>query len=81
LPGCTAERAMSVAERARASVAAAPVLIGGQPVSLRISLGVASTADAGVDLAALIAAADAALYQGKASGRDQVRQTALAATA
>ena len=81
LPGCTAERAMSVAERARASIAADPVLAGGQPISLRISLGVASTVEAGVDLAALIATADAALYQAKAGGRDQVRQTALAATA
>jgi diguanylate cyclase (GGDEF)-like protein len=81
LPGCTAEHAMSVAERARASIAADPMVVGGQPVSLRISLGVATTVEAGVDLAALIATADAALYQAKAGGRDQVRQSALAATA
>jgi diguanylate cyclase (GGDEF)-like protein len=81
LPGCTAERAVGVAERARASIAADPVVAGGQPVPVRISLGVASTVEAGVDPAALIAAADVALYQAKAGGRDQVRRYALAITA
>jgi diguanylate cyclase (GGDEF)-like protein len=73
--------AVAVAERARASISADPVMAGDQPVSVRISMGVASTAEAGVDPGALIAAADAALYQTKARGRDQVGYRSLAITA
>ena len=48
---------------------------------MRISLGVASTLESGVDPEVLIAAADAALYQAKAGGRDQVGYRSLAITA
>jgi diguanylate cyclase (GGDEF)-like protein len=81
LPGCTTDDAVGVAERARASIAADPVLAGGQPVSARISLGVASTGASGYDPAVLIADADAALYQAKAGGRNQVGHRALSITA
>jgi two-component system, cell cycle response regulator len=81
LPGCPAVNAVGVAERARASIAADPVMVGGLPVSVRISLGVASTAEAGIDAAVLIASADAALYQAKAGGRNRVGSHALATTA
>ena len=81
LPGCTNLNAEGVAERARASIAADPVMAGGQPILVRISLGIASTAESGVDPAVLIAAADAALYQAKARGRDQVGYRSLPITA
>jgi diguanylate cyclase (GGDEF)-like protein len=81
LPGSTTAGAVCAAERARASIAADPVLAGVQRVSVRISLGVASTAESGLEPAVLIAAADAALYQAKAGGRDQVGYRALAITA
>jgi two-component system cell cycle response regulator len=81
LPGCTVMNAAGVAERARASISADPVMVADQPVSVRISLGVASTSESGVDPAVLIAAADAALYQAKAAGRDQVGFRSLAITA
>ena len=80
LPGCTVMNAAIVAERARASVAANPVMAGDQPVPVRISLGIASTAESGLDPAVLIAAADAALYEAKAGGRDQVGYGSLAST-
>ena len=72
LPGCTAMNAAGVAERARASLAANPVMAGDQPVSVRVSLGVAATVESGVGPEVLIAAADAALYQAKTGGRDRV---------
>ena len=81
LPRCTVMNAVSVAERARAAISAHPVMAGDHPVSVRISMGVASSADSGVDPAVLIAAADAALYQTKAGGRDQVGYRSLAITA
>jgi diguanylate cyclase (GGDEF)-like protein len=81
LPRCTPGNAEGVAQRARACVAADPVMAGGRPISVRISLGVASTVESGLDPAVLIAAADAALYQAKASGRDQVGYRSLASTA
>jgi diguanylate cyclase (GGDEF)-like protein len=56
-------------------------MAGGRPISVRISLGVASTVESGLDPAVLIAAADAALYQAKASGRDRVGYRSLASTA
>jgi len=81
LPGCTAVNALGVAERARAAIAADPVMAGDQPVQVRISLGVASTVESGLDPAVLIGTADAALYQAKAGGRDQVGFRGLAITA
>jgi diguanylate cyclase (GGDEF)-like protein len=81
LPGCTADGAVGVAERARTCIAADPVMADGQPVAVHISLGVASTVESGADPAVLIAAADAALYQAKAGGRNQVGYRSLAITA
>jgi diguanylate cyclase (GGDEF)-like protein len=81
LPGCTADGAEGVAERARVCIAAGPLMVNGQPIPVHISLGVASTVESGADPEVLIAAADAALYQAKAGGRNQVGGRALAITA
>ena len=80
LPSCTTEHAARVAERLRTSVSADPLLVGERTVQVRLSLGVASTVESGRDSAALIADADAALYQAKAGGRDRVGFRALAIT-
>jgi diguanylate cyclase (GGDEF)-like protein len=69
LPGATLQEATDVAERLRASVAAAP--LSGQAVTM--SFGVAATTDREpFDFDALYATADAALYRAKHGGRDRV---------
>jgi two-component system cell cycle response regulator len=61
-----------VAERCRRAVADQPAVIGDRRVAVTISAGVATTHAAGYDDLALIQAADAALYQAKAEGRNRV---------
>lgn len=68
LPGAELAAALDVAERVRAAVAARDIPSGG----VTVSIGVAS-ADAPVSAEALTEAADAALYEAKAGGRDCVR--------
>ncbi|HET7489550.1 MAG TPA: GGDEF domain-containing protein [Acidimicrobiales bacterium] len=68
LPDCTAGEGLEVAERIRASVAAAPVTTADGWVSVSLSIGVAE-ATGQADLTAVLARADAALYQAKAAGR------------
>jgi diguanylate cyclase (GGDEF)-like protein len=72
LPGANAAAAIKVAERIRVAFGGRQV-DGGAPVST-VSVGVATTADAGCDLTALLAAADRALYQAKANGRNRVER-------
>jgi diguanylate cyclase (GGDEF)-like protein len=78
LPHTQPGRARQIAERLRISVAAAHLTAssGGGPaarVRVTVSAGVACLAECGPGLQALIAAADAALYEAKAAGRDRVR--------
>jgi len=75
LPQTRAPDALRIAERVRAHVARLPITgPGGERISVTVSIGVAAL-DAGSSrqLAELLAAADAALYRAKASGRDQVQ--------
>ena len=78
LPHTKATDAFRIAERIRANVAAlrfiAPGASGGERVSVTVSIGVAAL-DGGDkrEFSHLMAAADAALYRAKASGRDQVQ--------
>jgi diguanylate cyclase (GGDEF)-like protein len=67
LPGCSREDAVRVAERVRHGVANA---VGEAPVT--ISAGVATVPDNASDAERLMAAADAALYDAKRTGRDRV---------
>ena len=71
LLGAGASEASAVAERLRQRIARSPVVHDGHWISVTVSQGVAQ-ARMGEDLAALVARADAALYQAKASGRDRV---------
>ena len=67
-----AATATEVAERCRRAVAERPATIGDRRVAVTVSVGVASTHVVGYDELALIQAADAAMYQAKAEGRNRV---------
>lgn len=71
LPGASAELARDVGERMRDRVGAAPVTVGDESLSVRISVGVAELSP-GESPGALIRRADAALYAAKAAGRNRV---------
>jgi diguanylate cyclase (GGDEF)-like protein len=70
LPGSLSE-AKTVAERVRAAFEAAAAAVGGHPVAGTVSVGAASAA-ADADVATLLTAADKALYEAKANGRNRV---------
>jgi len=78
LPQTRAVDAFRIAERVRARISRLSIYAGGtaesERVPVTVSIGVAAL-DAGScrELTELIAAADAALYGAKASGRDQVQ--------
>lgn len=67
LPGCCRDDAMRVAERVRNGISRA---VDEAPVT--ISAGVATVPDNASDAERLMAAADAALYEAKRTGRDRV---------
>ena len=74
LPACSAEAAREIAECCRHMIATTPLLNDGRPVGISASLGVVSLLP-GADVEnidALIAVADKALYQAKATGRNRV---------
>ena len=71
LPGADLARAAEVAERIRARVSAEPVDAGGCALSVTVSLGCAAL-EPGEDGRALLARADAKLYEAKRAGRDRV---------
>jgi diguanylate cyclase (GGDEF)-like protein len=75
LPQTRAPDAFKIAERVREHIAMLPIGgPGGERIPVTVSIGVAAL-DAGSsrELTELLAAADAALYRAKASGRDQVQ--------
>ena len=71
LPGAALPNALELAERVRAAIAAAPVDAGGTPLAVTVSLGCAALAPDEAP-GALLARADARLYEAKRSGRDRV---------
>ncbi len=74
LPGLGAEEAVRVAERIRTTFRARPLIwIGPMPISITVSLGVASFPDHGEDPLGLLRRADEALYQAKRTGKDCTR--------
>jgi diguanylate cyclase (GGDEF)-like protein len=78
LPHTQPGQARRIAERLRMAVAAAHLTASAgtgpaTPVRVTVSAGVASLAEYGPGLQALIAAADAALYDAKTAGRNRVR--------
>jgi diguanylate cyclase (GGDEF)-like protein len=72
LPACGLQDAFEVAERMRAHVARQSIPTSAGPLSVTISVGVASGAGDVVDVTGLIFAADKALYKAKHRGRNRV---------
>jgi diguanylate cyclase (GGDEF)-like protein len=75
LPDADAAKAAEVAERIRGHCSEL-VVESTLRVGVSVSIGVASVAGAGYDLAALLAQADEALYRAKAAGRNRVECSA-----
>ena len=77
LPNTSGTEAGRVAERLRGHIANSPIVVSdGRAaqigVGITVSVGVAELAHTRQDLDELLAVADAALYQAKAAGRDQI---------
>jgi len=87
LPQTGEADALMIAERLRLDVAAMSIpvdddTLSGARIRLTISIGVAALGDAGTELTELLAAADAALYHAKQTGRNKIHAaTANAALA
>ncbi|MBM7808578.1 diguanylate cyclase (GGDEF)-like protein/PAS domain S-box-containing protein [Geodermatophilus bullaregiensis] len=79
LPGAGRAQALERAERVRSEIAAARHLLGGEALAVTASVGVAVCPSDGADAAALLEAADRALYTAKATGRDRVVAAAAGA--
>ncbi len=71
LPETPLMSAVEVAERVRKVIAAKPVVWNGRPLSVTVSLGVATCPDSIPAPDELLGAADAALYRSKDAGRNR----------
>ena len=71
LPSTSIEEAIAVAERVRRTFEAVEVETAGGQASTTVSIGIAATSFA-VDVETMLAAADAAVYEAKARGRNRV---------
>ncbi|GAB4407214.1 MAG: hypothetical protein Kow00123_20140 [Anaerolineales bacterium] len=78
MPETTTHEGYVVAERIRKAVESTPIQIPTrvEPIYVTITAGVASYPDDGYEPQHLLHAADVALYQGKASGKNRVRMSA-----
>jgi diguanylate cyclase (GGDEF)-like protein len=72
LVNTTRERALAVAEEIRATFADATREIESKPVVATVSIGLVISYDAVLDLSALLAQADHALYRAKDDGRNRI---------
>lgn len=75
LPRADMETALYVCERLREAIAGSPVVFGDAIIPFTVSVGIAEYAP-GDDIDHLMARADAALYDAKTGGRNQVRLAA-----
>jgi diguanylate cyclase (GGDEF)-like protein len=73
LPGCEAEQAVQVGERLRQRISETGVVHAHSSIRVTASIGISVADGEGMDtVSALLHAADVALYQAKAHGRDRV---------
>jgi diguanylate cyclase (GGDEF)-like protein len=71
------DRALAMAEEIRRSFAAASREVDGRPVVGTVSIGIVISYDAMLDVAALLAQADHALYRAKDNGRNRVELASI----
>jgi two-component system cell cycle response regulator len=73
MPGTTLEDAHRIAERIRRDVGASPFrILGGEPLSITVSVGVAASRGADDTPASLLKRADEGVYEAKKAGRNRV---------
>ncbi|HET7863363.1 MAG TPA: diguanylate cyclase [Burkholderiaceae bacterium] len=72
LPGAAMDQAAQVADRMRAAIAATPLIGAAGKLHFTVSIGVAELGPPSEPIVALLARADAALYQAKGNGRNAV---------
>lgn len=72
LPNVGRDEAIAIAERIREIFAVTRVNAKGQALGTTVSIGIAEADHSGFDLEVLLEAADAAVYEAKARGRNQV---------
>lgn len=72
LPRTELTAAVAIAERLRAAVEALEVVVGGEPLAVTVSVGVAVSGRSGDTVDAVLRNADAAMYRAKAAGRNRV---------
>jgi diguanylate cyclase (GGDEF)-like protein len=71
------EKALGTAERIRAAFAEVAADVDGRPICATVSIGVSLSQDGPLDVPALLALADQALYQAKERGRNRVEIASL----
>lgn len=76
LPGADMGNAVDIAERLRVAIGQQRFGLGHDSVSVTVSQGVAEVSDRLADAATLLGAADDAMYQAKAAGRNRVSTSA-----
>jgi diguanylate cyclase (GGDEF)-like protein len=79
LPNIERQDALVLAERVRAAFEATHHTVAPHPFAATVSVGVAISDDASIDLSALLTAADQALYRAKEAGRNRVEASSSAA--
>ena len=74
LPDTNMQAAGEVAERIREAIAGREVIYHGKPIHATATLGLAAVRDGEKTVEAALARADAALYRGKAAGRNRIER-------